>query len=541
VATNVFLPSSTMFEVMLSVVPKVVGNLTITGCRIQIVGCSSMDCMLVEKIPLMSKSLEIERIKQYGVNSGKSWKRPEATAKKIDYSVISAQPMMTLKNMTLSQGWLMLLEGEKHMFNLMLTNISDIIVNSINFKFYDSTIEPLQTALTNKELPLNEMYECEYFLHERRALSRVSNSNSGGVIENDVDVHCDKEFGIQISGKRGMTSATVHIDYGNVQGDDVWTRRLTVPINTTVNASIDMGLCDIIPLQSSFKDTQGFEHVEKIVKGISAESMTNYYLLLVDLRNAWSQPMDVTVSTVVSCLEENKTAQVTKTIYSNRTKRFLLPFIWTPPENPDEAIPLISRKQYIVDSSRNAEQSRLMRETFWYRETLLKLIKGQWRICGSDRGGDVEFRGLRLTPKMVNMLRQDQIEITMSLDGAKKKIGHNYQVGVCSENNCVRTKILNRSREPVKGILRLIPSIRNDPGLTDADGEDEVENRILYKGVLQRPISRAIAPGQSIELELGMVYISRGEYEWTSVFEISTMPNRLQAYSQRHPIVVRVV
>jgi hypothetical protein len=434
--------------------------------------------------------------------------------------------MMALQSTSLNQNWLMLLEGEAHVFKLSLANVSEIEVNNIEFKFSDSTTEPLQAALQSKELPLNEIFECEHFLYQRKSLWLKKIKG----VKDVVRPHESGDFEIQVVGKRGMTSAVIYIDYSNYVNeiDPGWSRRLNVPINVTVNPSIDLSLTDIILTKST-------NEIDSKTGNLTS------YLLVVDLRNSWSHTMEVT-------MHSKGCASATKYIYANRTQRFLVPIEWDPPSlaEIEKPIPLVSRKQYVVDSSMTLEQTKLMRETFWYREHLLSQLSGQWRIGDSDRFGEVEFRALRLSPRMVNVLRKEQFVISMSMIAKDddnqghicKQIGDNtWSVHTDSSSIAVRSRLANKTDQPVRGILRIMPSLRYQ----QEHDFDDVNRKLLFNGVLQRPV-KEIPPGGSIEIDLGVMFISRGEYEWSSVFEIVAPSRlRLQQHAQHHAMYVEAL
>lgn len=538
-STNIYLPPSSMYELYLPAVPQSEGNLVILGCKVQVVGCAPRDYYLIDREDLRPE----EKIKEVGVNSGKRASDIQAqsrTYRDLKYEVVPAMPMMAVKSMTLNQGWLMLLEGEHYQFILTLSNISDVPVSLVRLQFTDSTTEPLLNAMNNKELPLNEVYECEYFYYNRKALKLVYDDSDSA----DVQPHQTGNFEIDVAGKRGMTNATITVDYGVKSENDkngVWTRQLTVPINVTVNQSIELGSCDVLPLQSS----QAFKHVLD-----STVNISDYILFVADLRNSWSYPMDVTLWSLLGELagesKENKLVELTETIYPGRTKRFLVPVKWTPLTIHEvrRNIPLESRKQYVVDSS--VDQGRNMKEVFWNREKILKLIGGKWSTSKGYgqmyREGAVEFRGLRLTPKMVNVLRMERMVITMEIvDNPRvRKVNETtYEVQTDDENGMLKAKVVNQGSEPISGVLRLIPTVRyNDVNSID---HDEINRKVLYNGVLQRPLKN-IPPGESMEVTLGVIFVSRGEYEWTSIFEVSSKgEHRLDQHGQRQPVFVKAV
>lgn len=58
-----------------------------------------------------------------------------------------------------------------------------------------------------------------------------------------------------------------------------------------------------------------------------------------------------------------------------RIQKFVLP-----DEDVQLPIPTLSDRQFVVSKSGlSAEQERLQRELFWYREALLKYVRGRWK------------------------------------------------------------------------------------------------------------------------------------------------------------------
>jgi len=65
-------------------------------------------------------------------------------------------------------------------------------------------------------------------------------------------------FTIEVFGKPGLQDATMQIDYcylgtpGDIVPDTFYTRQLSIPITITVNASVEVARCDIVPLTGDF-------------------------------------------------------------------------------------------------------------------------------------------------------------------------------------------------------------------------------------------------------------------------------------------------
>lgn len=54
-----------------------------------------------------------------------------------------------------------------------------------------------------------------------------------------------------------------------------------------------------------------------------------------------------------------------------------------PDEEVQKPIPTLSDRQFVVSKSGlSADQERIQRELFWYRETLFDHIRGRWKEVG---------------------------------------------------------------------------------------------------------------------------------------------------------------
>lgn len=525
--SNVYIPPLSIQEVIVPVIPKKVGSVQVTGCRIRILGCEPREFLLSDNnVPRMEM-----KTKHVGVNAGSAMRKQLEqlfVKRPLEFDVIPAQPQLAIDSTSWDQGWIMLLEGEKQLIRFSLSNFSDVQVNTLKFSFSDSTSELLQAALTNRELPLNEVYECEYFLFKRRTMHLLTTTQK-------IESKSCQEFEVELLGKRGMTNASIHIDYSSSkERRSIWTRRVNISIQTTVGSSIQLGGCDIISLPDTLEDSEYIGGpLKSFLDHLSAAERAEYFLLVLDLRNAWNQELDVTIWSLDGSAHS---VELGGSILPSRNRRFLLPFKW-PGVNFDNAskpIPKLGQRQFVVDSNMSSHQVQQMREAFWYREKLLECLGGMWTQPGGKRTGFIEFRGIRLTPRMVNLLRTPQIGLHMNVlsvngDDPNQLSDHQWSVRVEDEGSFLRTTITNGSKLPLRGVLRLIPSVLNN------DGED-IEKKLLYNGLLQQQIP-TISPGDKHEVDLGFISIAKENFIWTSQFE--TVEG--EQYFQKRPIYIKAL
>lgn len=566
-AKNFYIAPGSVYDVSFSGVAVSTGQLKITGCRILVSGCEPREFDLGKQ-----GSLQYNKLKKAGVKSAETEEAVPVTKQPVEITVIPAQPVMVLKNISLNHGWLMLLEGEKQEFTFTLTNISDVDANLVQLQFSDATTEPLKLALSNKELPQSEVYEIEYFLHKRKALHWKRDKDSGDNRIARIPAHEAATFTVEVTGKRGMTDGVVQIEYCNRDeplggAAGFWSRMMPIDFSVTVNPSVELGGCDIMALPHEQKLAAVMTGVLDVTAATAPEtgdgSLKDHCLIVLDLRNAWKKTLEVKLwsctcrhehghsdlPTPTPCVCPNTKFTVVKTIDSGLTQRFVIPIqrIRFTKQELERPIPSLGNRQFIVDSNSTAEQQQTMRENFWYREAVLAMLGGSWReegvFGGGGGGGDqararhgaLELRGIHVTTAMVQALRIETLELSMhaSIDGSPKSAEGSAKVDeltVQAEIDYVTlsTTISNHnissssfssssSSSSISGFLRFVPSERYGGPAAGTAGDD-TSTSLLYNGTLQRPVLD-IKPGESKTVSIGFVALCPGEYEWTSVFD----------------------
>ncbi|KAG5354710.1 Trafficking protein particle complex II-specific subunit 120 [Yarrowia sp. B02] len=432
------------------------------------------------------------------------------------FTLIPPQPVLSVTDLSLTDGWLLLLEGQTLECNVTLHNISSQVeCTSLSVTFSDSTFEPLRQAISEaRDLPESEIYELEYFLEKRRPLKWLQE-------EDDVTIKPGKSFtlALQIHGKRGMTDAVVRAQYGC--GSPY--RELSIPIKVTVNASVELVSYDVIPLTEKSK-------LEFLPNMDISESYTEYCLVVIDLRNSWIHPLRIELKT-----KENSSTLV---IGPGRVRRFILPLkrISLSRDQTLKPIPNLTNRQVLHNAKMDAQQTEQMISAFWYRETLFSKLSGVWTEIDGDRHGQVELRGIRLTRNMLNVLKMQHVSVSMcvKVDGAAIATDSLWDEVSCDQNVDFEIVITNNSDHAIYPLLRILPQIRN---VAADSAPDPIEGRVLYNGVLQKPLTE-IGVGESRQVSLGAIFVCPGEYEWTAM--IQDMTDK-RYYVQRDPLYVRAV
>ncbi|KKA18716.1 Hypercellular protein HypA [Rasamsonia emersonii CBS 393.64] len=566
---GVWVPPFSLQEVLVPGVAHTEGTLTITGCIVKVRHCRR------RKFPIFAKLWKPEpekKLKRTGLAAKKplterplSWSSTTSKDGKVvaklgpetatcSLKVINPQPTVIVQSTSLSQSAVMVLEGETRSFDVTLQNTSSCPVDFVLFTFQDSTTRQLQSALSNKDLLPPEIYELELQLSTKPSLRwRRQGTNPEDVM---IAPGQKATFTVEVFGKPGLQDAVVQIDYCHLgtPRDDIpetfYTRQLSLPIMVTVNASVEVTRCDIVPLTGDFawfnqnhqkshssSDDEKSTSLSSLESGIAQfTSMlprlgvepygSDHCLMILDLRNAWPNPLSVTLhvsehpraDTDSSDEASDGSSTVTGDLQPGQISRFILvlPRIFL--DNPHAAIPFLNtgfRRQFVVSATKlSFEAEAASREAFWYREELLKRVFGVWKEEATGREGRVDFRSIRLNPRMVDAMRLEDVEVTFSLsplhgkDGAVTQTRRSKYVVKTNDFLTLSVKIHNRSSRPIHPLLRLQPGLCNQPSTIALD----LSRRLAWTGMLQRVLP-VLEGGQTTEVTLGVTVLCRGEYE----------------------------
>ncbi|OAP61293.1 hypothetical protein AYL99_03494 [Fonsecaea erecta] len=580
-------PFSTQIFI-LSGTPTGSGDLQIIGCRATVRNCYEQDFLTFRdewKRPVIPKQNAVGRVRsrkeQAGENGGSSLSDnfplnfPEATPLKL--KVIESQPRLVASSRSLGDPAIMLLEGERRVFDLTLVNEGQVVAaDFILITTEDSVATRLQEALTNKELNPAELFEIQnqLSLHPAVDITDEHEENPSKVLEPGQSI----AYKVTIFGRAGLVSAAIQADYAylgsplsEVKGT-FYTRQIRFPISVTVNGCVEIPRCNVFPIHNDFSwapasTTDKLKHLyDKNSSRASGVSMlsnwlksqddaSQYCMLSLDLRNVWPQPLHIELQARKVKWESATDDQlwedaytVAETLQPGHVSRVILlvPRLFI--QDPHASIPnLEPQKQFVVTTSKlSAEAEAASRESFWYREELLKCIRGTWREEGSGRHGEIDLRkGVRLSPRMVDALKIDHVEIEFTVkphepsqgiegnaDTPVRQIGRSHFVVQTELFATLSATIRNRTQESLRLLLRLQPALRHQPHNIALD----LTKRFIWTGVLQRALYPAVEPGGVCVAELGIIALADGEYEINaSVEEISRRRTQSTAKSSEVP------
>ncbi|KAH9882730.1 hypothetical protein J1614_000095, partial [Plenodomus biglobosus] len=548
------------------------GTMTIIGCHVKLVGCRERLFPIFPEPWKPKRDLKMKKIGLRACLSAPTSRPSSAIASPVEpgvvsqpkpetltFTVIPDQPVIKVTSVSLPQSAVMVLEGERIRFQVTVKNMShNTVVDFVHISFIDTATTAIEAASTNKDLPPAELHELEHQLAHHPSLRWCKLPDDDFP---NIYPAMEKSFTIEVVGRTRLTDATIQIDYANLGKrrsevqERFFTRQVTVPISITVNASVQLQRPDIVPLSGDFgwsrrpmsSDMNAREAptdgpLDSVINSLPTyaqetqleELDDEHCMLLLDLRNSWPNPLSISLQArrppQAADIQNDlwdRAHTVNEVIQPGHVNRVVVVLPKIHLKAPHAAIPSLNpanQRQFVVSTSKiSPETERASREAFWYRSALLELIRGTWREDGNGRHGELELRGIRLSPRMVEAIKLEDLAIRMSVvsdypvtepDEAIRQVGRaKFQVLV-DQFLTVRTTIHNRSPHPISPLLRLQPHVANLPHNIALD----LDKRFSWTGVLQRRLP-VIEPEQTVESELGIVPLCSGVYELTATVD----------------------
>lgn len=477
----------------------------------------------------------------------------------VGLQVIGPQPVVVVKSATLPQSAIMVLEGETKAFTLTLQNLSTTTsVDLLLISFQDNTMTSTEDIAASKGILPAELYEKE--LHSLRKKVFHWRQEDG---EQDVTIAPRKSatFQIEVFGKPGLSNGVIQVDYAHLGipraelKETFYTRQVTLPITVTVNASVNIVGNDVLPFTGDFawanqqkqrlsSGSMDFQSHHKRTRTVSGPGKKEnrfqsllgrlglgpqgdeHCLLLLDIRNSWPNPLSISLQVRENIAKDQSPGDIWRRAYTvhevlqpGHTSRLVLLLPRIHLKNSHAPIPILNpanQRQYVVSASKiSPETERASREVFWYREEVLNHIRGSWEEESTGRKGEIDLRGLRLTSRMVSALKVEDVGIEMSLvaseDGGEdvvRQIGRSKFSVKTDTFLTLRTKIHNHSLQPIYPLLRLQPSLRNQPHNIALD----LSKRFVWHGLLQRALP-LLPPDETTEVDVGICVLCEGEFE----------------------------
>ena len=505
------------------------GSLKATGCRAVVEGCHEQDFPIfrddwLPPIHVKQKPKTVRRLSTEG-EPAIDLKIPQGST--FSLRVIDPLPQIELESAHLTQASIMLLEGEKQPFELTIKNTSSSIpADLVLFTYQDNVSSNLQETLGRKDLSFADTYEVQHQLKYRQIIQMTSAEDHSEVPpQKAIRRHFD------VFGRPGLLTCAVQVNFAylGMSRSDIkdifYTRHARFPISVTVNGSIEILRCNILPVGDDFT----FSSNDRASNMKPKSLQDGYCMLSIDLRNVWPQPLSVKMMSQ-SVDEGNNEDEYTfeDTIQPGHISRaiLLVPRIFV--QDVYAPIPsLVTQRQFVVSASKlSLEAEAAGRETFWYREALLKQLNGTWKEDKTGRHGEIDLRkGMRMTPRMIDVLKVEHVDISFeikpdvkaSADTADsvKTLGRSHYLVPVESFATLHIRIHNRSKDKLALLLRLQPSLRDQPHNIALD----LSRRFAWSGVLQQALHPALEPGDVREAKLGIVSFAAGNYEVNATVE----------------------
>lgn len=508
--------------------PETVGKTEIQGFNITVGNCTKQRFLIVDE----EKFDHQLKIKQPANDTAND----RTTTKTLTLNVIPPQPMLTLSEALIVNGMLMLLEGEKHIFTVSLTNDSNFPINYLSFAFWDSTVDTSNRKLANASrtvlLP-TDVYNLEWtLLRDKPFTIQNKDAFSGKVIE----PHSALKIDFEVTGKRNMRELKIMLDYAN-KGTDrarAFVKLVSIPLQFTVLPSIEVVNFDVMAMNSSSlldfhirnqpdSETKALRATIGFLKNAKQEgNIADYCLLALDLRNGWKEPVAFTLNAGVDLALEGR-------IDPRKTMRVFVPFKRVSWKDTDlhKPIPSLRNKQFIRNNLAE-EEEKTQRELFWLREAIVDSVQGTWET--GSRHGVFNLRQIRLEPRMSNVLLHDRVELQHEIftgDQALERNGLHFELKA-DEFYTLKTTVVNNLDHSIYGTVRHLPfsagsaSARVSGTFGWLSKSIAVSDRkILVNGVLQNHIVHpGVGPNLTHEVHTTFVVLEKGEYEWGSLLDI---------------------
>lgn len=509
IVSNVLKPYSETV-IFFNIVPQEPGILEITGI------IAAVDLCMPQKFTIYTTKLAsfLPKIHEPRMETAK-------VIKTWPINVVHSQPLLKIINISLTDKWLMLLDGERQKFRVDLKNISKTEINHLISSFRDSTTELLTAELQNKSLQPTEVYEIEYQLLKRKAF-KILNKDQLSNIKGNEQFYLD----VEIMGKLGVKEASLVLTYSHQKElSSEFQRSLTIPLNLTVYPSVELAGCDIIPLTSNTRFSEdNCDPCWKYLRDLKrqGQNLSQFCLVALDFVNMWSEQMEI----CVDCNEPNELDKRTLppfsficNIHSRKNIRVFVPLLRMDLDDDylNQRIPSLRNKQFVLDTKTPAAEQLFHKRSFWYKEEILKRIKASWKVSvtvedsiHAGKSGEIDIRGFRFSSKMIEILEIEKIGISLQLLDEKEKYVELNKVKL-NEFYTIRVTIQNRFKTPVFGMIRHIPVCKDPPYA--------YEKKILINGALQFSVEKRIQPDTTKFFDLGITFIEKGEYEWGAVFD----------------------
>lgn len=489
------MPPNKLSKVKLTVMPIGAGKLDVLGCRVKVQGCSQEDFFLFEESWTLKSDVKSKRTGVPGVLDDQiDYSIQSPQTKSISYDVLPAQPMIHKMSTSLPQATVSMLDGERRTIKITVHNGSRTAVDFLHVSFQHNLVISDTSLLSDVE---------QYELDHQRIFQPILTL----LDHHDADIRIEPgstlSFDIELRTRVGLQNCSIVVDYAHlgVRASDVkqksYTRQVTLPLTFAISPSVSIKSFDILP---------------------DRDSNSEAFQLVLDVHNAWKEPLTVGAQNIADYANERPpfTQHTDKQILQPAsTLRITIPMPKLRVNDPSRPIPTLSgssERQFVVSKPRRASVVEMNdREIFWYREELLGQVKATWVDKSGSRSGELDLRGIMLKPRMVDLLRRENIKLEISLsplEGDHEQADNAQHVVKVDEMMNLKLHLTNMTQQPLKPYLEIEPKLVLHP----ADAiEVDVSQCLCWTGQTTQSLA-ALPPEADAELHFGLAALYAGKY-----------------------------
>ncbi|EEB09176.1 TRAPP complex subunit Trs120 [Schizosaccharomyces japonicus yFS275] len=491
------LPAKSETLVTLSLLPKEVGNLQITGCRATVLGCREqlfhfydLDYIREEQIVRLEK---MSPDKELSARNEQTWwdvQDKEWPKNTIQLQVVDKQPQLLLRACPAASRPLSMAEYETKTIPITLENVSSVPANLVHVQFFDSSAQYYTNALASKTITADQFYELEQEETEMPSFKLL-------YVEEPlhVDPHESRTFHIQLRAKPSMEKARIVFTYGHRSSSDAeyyYKRQVTV--------TLDIKVCSRIVLQ-------GIE--------VLPQSMLDYSscLLVMYFFNHYFEQQHITVFDNATDTEHSIDVYAN----SNAVLCVSTPRISLTQEELTKDIPRLSNRQFVLSKGMkdSLDETIYVKQRFWLKQVLLRRLKVQWEsIVDGSRKGIVHMRPLILSRNSIPNLLSPPLAVYFEAEDPLVFDPHMYVWKVPFRTFfTIRVRFVNHTEKPLRASYAL--------KLCSVSLQDMESPTLVLNGPAQRTMP-VLGPGKEVSFSHSLFATTSGLF-------------RIQVYAEETP------
>ncbi|KAI9728781.1 MAG: hypothetical protein M1828_002887 [Chrysothrix sp. TS-e1954] len=510
-------------EASIPVTARATGDLLISGCSIKIQGCHRRNFVIFRKpygpvarvkLKYFEQKSESAR-QQLSVKSEGLALAPVPESQEVILKVVPLQPCLEIVYHTLPQEIISVAHGESKTFTVSVCNTGETQVDLLRLSYDIGDAQKSDIILNNTDIAGHAdltapAAKAEAFKWRDQPVDGKVMIPVGGRISFTVDV----------VGSYGSKQNTLHIDYAsshnaeqNEDNVELYGKRLSLPFQVTVEASITLQRFNILPLPDQHQNDHQALHDKFACQGETA--FNQYYsprdscLLLFDFVNVRQHPLYLDLEYHPTKDDDaNPDAHIS-------TKKD--PSVMLRPREAGRVLLPIEKLETLLNdccSSSAALQhpSSQSQKALQLKNSLLQRLSGSWVESYSGIRGTLDLSGIMLGEGMTRTLVADPLRIDLDVvsshDGINLgEVSDRTFLVTTGRSFLLRATIHNRTEmviQPLVSFQHLID--HNTPDMP------ELGQAVILDGLLRKPWP-IVQPSQPSHIEFQLTIVSPGRFE----------------------------